>query len=45
MKLKLTWLPNWRAYSVRREGDEEPIGMVLLKGLLPFRANVAVEFV
>jgi hypothetical protein len=38
--LKLIWLPNWKAYSVRRNG--RIIGMVRCKQPLPFR--VAVEF-
>ena len=38
--LKLTWLPHWAAYVVRRDG--RVIGMVRCKNPLPFR--LAVEF-
>jgi hypothetical protein len=38
--IKLTWLPNWRAYAVRCDG--RIIGMVRCKEPIPFR--VAVEF-
>lgn len=38
--IKLTWLPHWRAYVVRR--NDEIIGMVGCKVPIPFR--VAVEF-
>lgn len=40
MVVKLTWLPNWKAYSVRRDG--RIIGMVRCKQPLPFR--ITVEF-
>jgi hypothetical protein len=40
--IKLTWLPNWRAYAVRCEGGRL-IGLVRCKVPLPFRA--VVEFV
>jgi hypothetical protein len=38
--IKLTWLPNWRAYSVALNG--RIIGMVYCKVPLPFRE--AVQF-
>ena len=38
--IKLTWLPHWRAYVVRRDGHI--IGMIRCKVPVPFR--VAVEF-
>lgn len=38
--VKLTWLPDWKAYSVRRNG--RVIGLVRCSMPLPFR--VAVEF-
>jgi hypothetical protein len=38
--IKLTWLPHWQAYSVRREG--RIIGMLRCKVPLPFR--MVVEF-
>lgn len=40
--IKLTWLPHWKAYAVRREGGRL-IGLVRCKVPLPFR--VVVEFV
>ena len=40
--IKLTWLPHWNAYAVRREGGRL-IGLVRCKVPLPFRA--VVEFV
>ncbi len=36
--IKLTWLPNWQAYVVRRDG--RIIGMVCCKMPLPFRLSV-----
>lgn len=39
--VKLTWLPHWRAYSVRRNG--RVVGVVRCSPPLPFR--VTVEFV
>jgi len=36
--LKLTWLPNWKAYSVRLDG--KVIGLVRCKPPLPFRLSV-----
>jgi hypothetical protein len=33
--IKLTWLPNWKAYSVRQDG--RVIGMVRCSQRLPFR--------
>lgn len=33
--LKLTWLPNWKAYAVWRNGHV--IGMVRFKWPIPFR--------
>jgi hypothetical protein len=39
--IKLTWLPNWKAYSVRLNGHV--IGLVRCSMPLPFR--VAVELV
>lgn len=38
--VKLTWLPNWRAYAVRRDG--RIIGMIRCSQPLPFR--IAVHF-
>ena len=38
--VKLTWLPHWQAYSVRRDG--RIIGMLRCKVPLPFR--IVVEF-
>ena len=38
--IKLTWLPNWRAYAVRRNG--RLVGLVRCKALVPFRD--VVEF-
>jgi hypothetical protein len=38
--IKLTWLPNWKAYAVRRDG--RVIGMVQCTMPLPFRQ--VVEF-
>jgi len=38
--VKLMWLPNWKAYSIRLNG--RLIGMVRCSVPLPFR--VAVEF-
>lgn len=38
--VKLTWLPDWKAYSVRRNG--RVIGLVRCSMPLPF--HVAVEF-
>lgn len=38
MTLKLTWLPNWKAYSVRRDG--RVIGLVRCKPPLPFKTTV-----
>ncbi len=38
--ITLTWLPHWRAYSVRQHG--RIIGMVCCKVPLPFRQ--VVEF-
>lgn len=38
--IKLTWLPNWRAYVVRLNG--QVVGMICCKVPLPFRG--AVEF-
>ena len=40
--IKLTWLPHWNAYAVRREGGRL-IGFVRCKVPLPFRG--VVEFV
>jgi len=39
--VKLTWLPSWKAYSVRRDG--RIVGMIVCKVPLPFRQ--VVEFV
>lgn len=39
--LKLTWIPSWQAYAVRREG--RMIGMVKCRVNIPFRS--VVEFV
>jgi hypothetical protein len=39
--IKLTWLPNWRAYAVRLNG--RIVGLVCCKLPLPFRTPV--EFV
>lgn len=39
--LKLTWLPHWKAYAIRRDG--RVIGLVRFKVPLPFRS--VVEFV
>jgi hypothetical protein len=39
--VRLTWLPSWRAYSVRLNG--KVIGLIRCKTPLPFRC--AVEFV
>ena len=36
--ITLTWLPNWHAYSIRREG--RIVGMVRCKHPLPFRTSV-----
>ena len=36
--IKLTWLPNWRAYAVRLNG--RTIGVVCCTLPLPFRAPV-----
>ena len=36
--VKLTWLPHWKAYSVRLNG--RIIGMVRCKMPVPFRAIV-----
>ena len=36
--IKLTWLPHWQAYSVRRDG--RIIGMLRCKAPLPFRMVV-----
>ena len=36
--IKLTWLPHWQAYSVRRDG--RIIGMLRCKAPLPFRLVV-----
>jgi len=38
--IKVTWLPNWHAYSVRREG--RTLGLVRFGCPLPFRQ--VVEF-
>jgi hypothetical protein len=38
--IKLTWLPHWHAYAVRRDG--RIIGMIRCKVPLPFR--LVVEF-
>jgi hypothetical protein len=38
--IKLTWLPNWKAYAVRRHG--RMIGMVCFKFPMPFRQ--VIEF-
>ncbi len=38
--IKLIWLPNWRAYSVRRDG--RVIGLVRCSWQMPFRQ--VVEF-
>ena len=38
--VKLTWLPHWQAYSVRRDG--RIVGMLRCKVPLPFR--IVVEF-
>jgi hypothetical protein len=38
--IKLTWLPNWKAYCVRYEG--RIVGMIRCKSPVPFR--LAVEF-
>ena len=38
--IKLTWLPHWHAYAVRRDG--RIVGMIRCKIPLPFRS--AVEF-
>ena len=40
--IKLTWLPHWKAYAVRREG-RGLVGLVRCTVPLPFRA--VVEFV
>ncbi len=39
MMVKLSWLPHWKAYVVRRDG--RIIGMVRCKSPLPFRLTVA----
>jgi hypothetical protein len=36
--IKLTWLPNWKAYSVTQDG--RVIGLVRCKQPLPFRFRV-----
>jgi hypothetical protein len=36
--IRLTWLPNWRAYAVRSNG--RVLGMIQCKIPLPFRAPV-----
>jgi hypothetical protein len=36
--IKLTWLPHWKAYCVRRAG--RMVGMVVCKQPLPFRNPV-----
>jgi hypothetical protein len=38
--IRLTWLPNWRAYSVRLNG--RVLGLIRCKTPLPF--NAPVEF-
>ena len=38
--IKLSWLPNWKAYAVRLNG--RVIGLVRFKTPMPFRS--AVEF-
>ena len=39
--IKLTWLPHWKAYSIRVNG--RVVGLVRCKRPLPFRQ--AIEFV
>jgi len=39
--VKLSWLPHWQAYAVRKDGHV--IGFVRCKAPLPFRS--VVEFV
>lgn len=39
--VKLIWLPNWKAYAVRR--DDRVIGMVRFRYRIPFRQ--VIEFV
>jgi len=39
--VKVTWLPNWQAYSVRR--NDRVIGMVRFRYPIPFRQ--VTEFV
>ena len=36
--VQITWLPNWRPYSVRRNG--RIVGMIQCKVPLPFRTVV-----
>lgn len=38
--IKLTWIPSWQAYAVRREG--RMLGLVKCKVNIPFRT--VVEF-
>jgi hypothetical protein len=36
--IKLSWLPNWQAYAIRRDG--RLIGLVRCKHPYPFRSPV-----
>jgi hypothetical protein len=38
--IKLTWIPDWKAYAVRLDG--RMLGLVRCKVPLPFRTNVQI---